>query len=44
MTIDEYYQILEKEWAKVNKNSLASIKAYNEMKRRLRDEIEEENK
>ena len=36
MTTEEYYEILKREWEKVNKENLNDIKRYNEMKRQLR--------
>jgi len=43
MTRDEYYEILEQAWKAVDQESLASIKAYNEMRRQLRKELEEDD-
>ena len=40
MTQKEYYEILKKEWEKVDKNNLNEIKKYNEMKRQLRELLE----
>lgn len=40
MTQEEYYEILKKEWEKVDKNNLEEIKKYNEMKRQLRQLLE----
>lgn len=39
MTREEYYEILKREWEKVNKEDLNEIKRYNEMKRELRQLI-----
>ena len=39
MTTEEYYEILKREWEKVNKENLNEIKRYNEMKRQLRQLI-----
>ena len=39
MTTEEYYKILKREWEKVNKDNLSEIKRYNEMKRQLRQLI-----
>lgn len=39
MTIEEYYEILKREWEKVNKDNLSEIKRYNKMKRQLRQLI-----
>lgn len=39
MTTEEYYEILKREWEKVNKENLNDIKRYNEMKRQLRQLI-----
>lgn len=36
MTLKEYYEELKRLWAQVDKNSLAEIKRYNELKRELR--------
>ena len=41
MTLKEYYDILKKEWEKVNKNNLEEIKRYNEFKRQLRTLVDE---
>ena len=42
MTTQEYYEILKREWEKVNKDNLNEIKRYNEMKRLL-NEFEGDN-
>lgn len=41
MTTEEYFEILKREWEKVNKENLNDIKRYNEMKRQLRQLIED---
>lgn len=41
MTTEEYYAILKEKWEAVDKNNPGEIKAYNEFKRRLREEMEE---
>ena len=41
MTTKEYYEILKKEWEKVNKNDREAIRRYNEMKRELRQFVKE---
>ena len=41
MTTEEYYEILKREWEKVNKENLSEIKQYNEMKRQLRQLIKD---
>lgn len=41
MSQAEYYEILKKEWEKVDKNNLNEIKQYNEMKRQLRQLLED---
>lgn len=41
MTTEEYYEILKREWEKVNKENLNEIKRYNEMKRQLRQLIKD---
>ena len=39
MTTEKYYEILKREWEKVNKDDLKEIKRYNELKRQLRQLI-----
>ena len=41
MTLREYYEILKREWEKVNKADREAIRRYNEMKRELRHLLEE---
>lgn len=41
MTQKEYYEILKKEWENVDKNNLSEIKKYNELKRQLRELLED---
>lgn len=41
MTQKEYYEILKKEWEKVDKNNPNAIRRYNEMKRQLRQLLED---
>ena len=42
MTWSEYYRLLEERYKTVNESSLASIRAYNEYARHLREEMEEQ--
>lgn len=40
MTTEEYYEILKRNWELVDQNNINDIRAYNEFKRRLREEID----
>ena len=40
MTAEEYYEILKRNWELVDQNNINDIKAYNEFKRKLREELE----
>ena len=42
MSQDEYYAILKERWEQVDKNNLEAIRAYNEFKRQLRHQLDEE--
>lgn len=42
MTLEQYYEKLEERYEKVDWDNLESIKAYNEYRRNLRKELDEE--
>ena len=43
MTREEYMEIIKEEYKKVNPNSRESLHNYNEFKRELREQIDEDN-
>ena len=43
MTLEEYYKILEEKWKQVDKSSFESVREYNEYRRQLRKEVEDED-
>ncbi len=42
MTQAEYFAILKEKWEQVDKDNLEAIRAYNEFKRQLRHQLDEE--
>ena len=42
MTQTEYFAILKEKWEQVDKDDLNAVRAYNEFKRQLRHQLDEE--